>query len=125
MVETHHGTPHEWEPEVKVRFDDGSEQWVRQSSIDKVGGLKGGQKIIDRAPAGRVRKEFVGTGESNAAFGWGVLYSAQSFGLADEYRRTLSSGRGQWMVDNEPAERFMGDLTSEEIMNFRDALCQH
>ena len=61
MVETHHGTPHEWEPEVKVRFDDGSEQWVRQSSIDEVGGLKGHQKIIERAPAGRVRKEKVGS----------------------------------------------------------------
>jgi hypothetical protein len=87
IVDTHHGTQHEWEPEVKVRHLDGSEEWIRAKE-----GLPLGAQIIERAPAGRVRKEFVLTGEGHAAFGWGVNYSAQNRGLAEHYRDTLTEG---------------------------------
>ena len=81
MVETHHGTPHEWAPEKKVRFADGTTR-VGCNGED----VPPGAVVVERAPAGRVRAEKVGTGEGNAAFGWGVLYSATRRGLAESYR---------------------------------------
>ena len=119
MVETHHGTPHEWEPEVKVRFADGTEQWFSQSVIDEAGGLKAHQKIVERAPAGRVRKEKVGSGEGNAAFGWGVLYSAQAKTLAEKYRDTLIGDRpGTWFISGTAVK----DLRGEEWFALKQGL---
>jgi hypothetical protein len=42
------------------------------------------------APLGRVKKEKVGTGEGAAAYGWGVLYTAEQKDVADQYRESLS-----------------------------------
>lgn len=38
------------------------------------------------APFGKVKKEKVGTGEGAAAYGWGVLYTAQAKEVAESYR---------------------------------------
>ena len=62
-----------------------------------------------------MRKEKVGSGEGNAAFGWGVLYSAQEFKLADKYRRMLSSEEGQWFIEGEPMEYYRGEEYSDLI----------
>jgi hypothetical protein len=67
----HHGTHATWEEEIKVRYKDGRQKWIPASSIDEFKGLPKGATVIDRAPAGRVRGEKVGSGEGNAAFGWG------------------------------------------------------
>ena len=104
MVETYHGTPHEWAPEVKVRFYDGTEVWFNADSVNR-GGLPEGAKIIERAPAGRVREEKVGEGEGHAAYGWGVLYSAQERKVAERYREQLSEEEGKWLVDGEDIDR--------------------
>lgn len=42
------------------------------------------------APAGRFRKDKVGTGEGAAAYGWGVAYLAQNLNVAEEYARNLT-----------------------------------
>jgi hypothetical protein len=108
MVETYHGTPHEWAPEVKVRFHDGREQWFFLSSVEKAG-MPEGAKIVERAPAGRVRAEKVGAGEGHAAFGWGVLYSAQARDVAEGYRQRLSSEEGKWFIEGEPIEYYRSE----------------
>ena len=47
------------------------------------------------APFGKVKKEKVGTGEGAAAYGWGVLYAAESKGVAETYTKA-----------GDPAQRF-------------------
>ncbi|MFZ0708420.1 MAG: hypothetical protein WAM53_00115, partial [Terrimicrobiaceae bacterium] len=115
MVETHHGTQHDWEPEIKIRHADGTEEWIHASNE---GDMPEGAKVIKRAPAGRVRGEKVGTGEGNAAFGWGVNYSAQARKLAENYRDQLTSAKGDWFLDGLP----MSDLRSEIYDHLKQAV---
>lgn len=48
------------------------------------------------APFGRVKKDKVGTGEGAAAYGWGVLYTAENQDVAVDYRDRLGKGRRAW-----------------------------
>jgi hypothetical protein len=104
QVETHHGTPHEWEPEKRIRWSNGGVEWVPMDFEATPEHQEMGLtfKVIERAPAGRPRLDKVASGEGNAAFGWGVLYSAQRRDLAEHYRDTLirRTGReGTWLLD--------------------------
>ena len=105
MVETHHGTQHTWEPEKKIEHEDGRVEWIHAD--DEV---PQGARVIKNAPAGRVRADKVGSGESNAAFGWGVNYSAQARTLADQYRKDLSAGNeGKWFYKGIPLDEHRGE----------------
>ena len=108
MVETHHGTPHDWAPEKKVRHANGTLEWIDMDRPTPSGAV-----VVERAPEGRVRGEKVGSGEGNAAFGWGVLYSAARRGLAEAYRDQLSKDKGKWLLDGKsltsPANTMLDD----------------
>jgi hypothetical protein len=91
-VSAYHGTPHKWSPETLWRLSDGRTEWIVDGDP-----VPSGSTPVRKAPAGRVRADRVGSGEGAAAYGWGVLYVAESEGVARFYRDTLTpkSGTGK------------------------------
>ena len=70
------------------------------------------------APLGRVKKEKVGTSEGAAAYGWGVLYTAEARGVAEQYRRTI--GPGSTASARTPEGRSVPMWIAEKLEHARD-----
>ncbi len=80
----YHGTPHDWQPEKKLRLKDGREVFV---GINE--NVPEGAMVLKEYPAGRVDLSKISTGEGSDVYGPG-FYAAQNYNVAKSYRQNLS-----------------------------------
>lgn len=83
-IEAYHGTPHRFEPEVKVRnLDDGFEFYRPRPSDLRV---SPGLEIVEDYPLGRFNLDKMGSGTGTQMYGRGI-YTAEAPNVARPYRR--------------------------------------
>jgi hypothetical protein len=85
-VEAYHGTPHRFEPEVKVRnINDGFEFFRPRPADLKV---SPGLEVVKDYPLGRFRTENRGTGSGGELYGAGI-YTAEAPAVSRPYRTDI------------------------------------
>ena len=89
-IEGYHGTPHRFEPEVKVRDASGEELYVPRPADLSL--LPPGLEVVKDYPLGRFRSDRMGTGAGAQMYGAGA-YAAEAPKVARSYRTdTLAIG---------------------------------
>jgi hypothetical protein len=85
-IEVYHGTPHRFEPEVKVRnTDDGFEFYRPRPSDLRV---SPGLEVVEDYPLGRFRIDKMGTGAGPQMYGRGI-YATEAPDIARTYRQGI------------------------------------
>lgn len=83
-VKAYHATPHRFEPEVKVRSNEGGSEFYVPRPVD-LGQLSPGLEVVKDYPLGRFRLDKMGSGAGAQMYGAGV-YAAEAPSVARSYR---------------------------------------
>ena len=88
-IDVWHGTPHTFPAERLVEHPTGQQEYI-QGGVDRLPDVAPGAKVVQDYPLGRFKSEAIGSGEGAQAYGHGI-YQAKSKGVAEDYRKKLSS----------------------------------